>query len=209
MKIVFNSTEVSAPLRRPCTSFWLALGNLCRFPHRGSLVGLGIIALLSGGCEDPVRQEQLAALGPEAANVPPGPLHRPGQPCLLCHEPMGLASPFTVAGTVFQTLAESPPVGGVEVRLIDAARRSFVAYTNCVGSFFVTPSEYEPVLPLWVSLSGQGLNIAMESPMHKDGDCGFCHQSKKSPFSAGRVFLSEDPLPVEALPTSSCTGGRP
>lgn len=170
-------------------------------------MGLGIMALLAGGCDDPVQQERIAALGLEAADVPPGPLHRPGQPCLVCHEALGPAPRFTVAGTVYQAPSEQQPVGGIQVRLIDSARRSFVAYTNCVGSFFVTPAEYEPVLPLWVSLSGLGLQIAMESPMHKDGDCGTCHQSQKNQTSAGHVFLSEDLLLVDASPASSCHGG--
>lgn len=207
MKVVFNFNEVNALLTRARTSPLLAAGSLSIAPSRGSLVGLGFMALLASGCEDPVRQEQIAALGPEAANVLPGPLHRPGQPCLLCHEALGPAPRFTVAGTVFQAPSEAQPVGGTEVRLIDSARRSFVAYTNCVGSFFVTPTEYEPVLPLWVSLSGLGLQIAMESPMHKDGDCGACHQGKKSQSSAGHVFLSDDPLLADALPTGLCHGG--
>lgn len=209
LKIAFNFSEVEALLTRSCTSFRLAAGIRLLSAQGGPTVGLGILALLTGGCQDPVRQEQIAALGPEAANVPPGPLHRPGQPCLLCHESMGPANRFTVAGTVFQAPSDRQPVGGVQVQLIDAARRSFVAYTNCVGSFSVTPAEYEPVLPLWVSLSGLGLHIDMESPMHKDGDCGFCHRSEKSSSSAGHVFLSEDPLPVDALPAGSCQGGRP
>jgi hypothetical protein len=101
------------------------------------------------------------------------------------------------------------PLGGVEVRLIDARRRSFVAFTNCAGSFFVGPQEYEPVLPLWVSLSGHGLRIDMESPMHRNGDCGICHRSEKGPVSAGPVFLTDDPARIGTIPVSACGGMRP
>ena len=161
-------------------------GPLCAPAPRLALVCLGLVAPLAGGCEDPVLAERIAALGPEDPAVPPGPLHRPGQPCLVCHGsghgsgpgsgPGSGASRLSVAGTVFRTPDSRRPIGGVEVRLIDASRRWFIAHTNCTGNFAVTPGEYEPVMPLWVSLSGQGLHIDMESAMNKDGDCGTCHQ---------------------------------
>lgn len=165
---------------------------------------LSSAALGAGGCSDPVQQEQVAALGPEAPEVPPGPLHRAGQPCLICHGAGGDAPRFTAAGTVISTPELRQPAFGVQVRLIDAARRSYLAYTNCIGNFFIFPQEYEPVLPLWVSLSGYGAHIDMESPMHKDGDCGFCHGREKNPSSAGPIFLTEDPAQAAKIPPSSC-----
>jgi len=167
-----------------------------------------VVFLTVAACADPVLEAQIAALGEESPHVLPGPLHRPGQPCLLCHSAAGPASRFTVAGTVFLTPTAEQPVAGVEVQLFDASRRWFLAYTNCAGNFFVTPQEYEPRLPLWVSLSGQGLRIDMESPMHKDGDCATCHRGKKSPTSAGHVYLTADPLQFEAAPTHACGGVR-
>lgn len=186
-------------------------GLLCVPAPRLALACLGLAASLAGGCEDPVLAEKIAALGPEDPAVPPGPLHRPGQPCLLCHG-SGVASRLSVAGTVFRTPDSRRPIGGVEVRLIDAARRWFIAHTNCAGNFAVTPGEYEPVMPLWVSLSGQGLHIDMESAMNKDGDCGTCHQSDKSPASAGPVYLTDDPSIPDSGPGSGptgCGGSRP
>lgn len=153
--------------------------------------------------------EQLAALGPEDPAVLPGPLHRPGQACLLCHSSSGSAPRFTVAGTVYQDPGARRPIGGVEVRLIDAARRRFVAYTNCAGNFYVSPQEFEPVLPLWVSLSGHGLSIDMESPMNKNGDCAICHQAAKNPSSAGPVYLTDDPSRLMGAAGGSCGGTRP
>lgn len=181
----------------------------CLRPARGALraclLGIGLAA----GCADPVQEERLAELGPEDPRVPAGPLHRPGQPCLVCHDAEGTAPRLTAAGTVFRDPAKHEPLGGVQVQLIDAARRSFVAYTNCAGNFAVSPREYEPVLPLWVSLSGHGLRIDMESPMNRNGDCGLCHQREKNPASAGPVFLTEDPGRIAALPSSACGGTRP
>lgn len=172
---------------------------------------LAIATALVSGCEDPVLQEQIDSLGPESPDVLPGPLHRPGQPCLRCHAPSGPASRFSVAGTVYQKPTSAQRVGGVEVRLVDAAHRTHIAYTNCAGNFFVLPQEYEPVLPLWVSLvdSRQQLHIDMESAMNKDGDCGSCHQGKKSPTSAGQVYLTDDPAASDPVSGGSCGGTKP
>src|ERR1700683_3328645 len=53
------------------------------------LVGWVGLAMLVGalmvGC-NPVLDDAIADLGPEKPGVHPGPLHRPGQPCLLCHD---------------------------------------------------------------------------------------------------------------------------
>ena len=186
----------------------VALRNLCQRTMllRHALIYLLLTAPLSGGCVDPVQQEQVAALGPEEPGVAVGPLHRSGQPCLICHSSAGEASRFTAAGTVYGTATVRQPIGGVKVRLIDASRRSYVAYTNCVGNFFVLPGEFEPVMPMWASLSGYDADIDMESPMHKDGDCGFCHKPEKSPSSAGPIFLTEDPQKLDKLPRTTCSG---
>ena len=63
----------------------------------------GLLTWALVGCfVDPVHDEQVAALGPEPAGESPGPLHRPGQPCLVCHGGLGPAhQSFSVAGTVF------------------------------------------------------------------------------------------------------------
>lgn len=172
---------------------------------------LALIAAPLGGCEDPVTQEQIDALGPESPDVLPGPQHRPGQPCMYCHGSAGPASRFTAAGTIYRAPSSEQRSGGVEVRLIDAAHRPHIAYTNCAGNFFVMPQEYEPVMPLWVSVyePRQMLLSDMESAMNRDGNCGACHQAQKSPTSAGRVFLSDDPAVTGSVSDSACGGGQP
>ena len=52
----------------------------------------------STSCTDPLRDREIEALGDEAPGVSPGPEHRPGQPCVLCHSDGGPASskPFAV-----------------------------------------------------------------------------------------------------------------
>ena len=51
------------------------------------------IAIALGACVDETHELQVQALGGEAPGVPKGPLHRPGQPCLVCHGEAGPASP--------------------------------------------------------------------------------------------------------------------
>ena len=70
------------------------------------LLPLAVVAAASGGvlsCYDPVHDQEVAALGGEAPGVSPGPTHRPGQPCNVCHGGVGPANlRFSVAGTVYQ-----------------------------------------------------------------------------------------------------------
>src|SRR5450432_160855 len=60
---------------------------------RAMLAGTVLVCALVG-CGDPVHDTAVSALGPEAPGVPKGPLHRPGQPCVLCHGPQGSATTF-------------------------------------------------------------------------------------------------------------------
>jgi hypothetical protein len=125
--------------------------------------------------------------------VPIGPLHRPGQPCLVCHD-SGEASAFTVAGTVYAREGSETPLNGVTVRLIDAEDRRFEAVTNCAGNFFVRPSQFVPRYPLWITLAVGAQTIDMESPAFREGSCAACHAEPKGPASAGQVYflLPED-----------------
>lgn len=178
--------------------------------HRRSASWLAA-ALLIGtwtGCLDPLRREQIDALGPEEASTPVGALHRAGQPCLLCHSEGGTSTPFTVAGTIYETPSARSPAAGVAVELRDSARRSYVAYSNCAGNFFVSPAEFQPVMPLWVSIRTRELAVVMESPMNKDGDCATCHAPSISSQSAGPVFLSAISDAGSSMMNSQCQGQK-
>ena len=60
-----------------------------------------LLALLTS-CGDPVRDEQIEALGEEQPEFPPSAIHRPGQPCVLCHSQYGGAEPeMSMGGTLF------------------------------------------------------------------------------------------------------------
>src|SRR5690348_913971 len=75
----------------------------------------------SPSCSDPVHSDEVAALGPEADGVRPGPLHRAGQPCMTCHGGSGPAGAvFAVAGTVFKTADAREGIADVQVSMSDS-----------------------------------------------------------------------------------------
>jgi hypothetical protein len=166
-----------------------------------ALAGLALL-----GCRDPAVEAEIAALGPEAAAVPVGPLHRPNQPCLVCHQEGGNASAFLFGGTVYFDGTDSRPVANVAVVFLDSAGRIHRTLTNCAGNFFVRTTDWEVRLPVWTSLVAGEHTIHMESPIFREGSCAACHFRPAGPRSAGHVFLSDDPLEPVTLPPSSCRG---
>ncbi|MDP9152572.1 MAG: hypothetical protein M3O36_21825 [Myxococcota bacterium] len=161
------------------------------------------LALTVPACGDPVTDTAIAALGPEDPNVPPGPSHRPGQPCLLCHRDGGRAQAFTLAGTVYADVSSSKTVGGAKVLIVDSAKARFSAESNCAGNFFVRSGEFAPTYPYWVTLRAGTVQHDMASPVYREGSCGACHADPRSPSSPGHVYVVADPT-VDMLPPSVC-----
>jgi hypothetical protein len=150
----------------------------------------------SAGCADPVHDNQVAALGNEDPNVAPGPLHRPGQPCLACHGGSGPANTqFTIGGTVYALKGQSQPFAGVVVELVDSNQSTWNVPTNQVGNFWVSVDEWSPAFPVHASLGLQNGHVVavMQSHMGRDGSCADCHYDPPSPYTPGRVYLAIDP----------------
>ena len=126
--------------------------------------GLAIVAIVGAvGCGDPVRERSIEQLGGEDPRTPVGPLHRPGQPCLVCHGDEGPAeSHFSFAGTVFQRQGSAVSLHDARVRFIDSTGAQYTVTTNCAGNFYVGASNYQPVWPVWKSRSAD----------HEDGGAG-------------------------------------
>src|SRR5580692_11473804 len=122
------------------------------------------MVLLAACVPDPTVSNAIDALGPEASGVRRGPLHRPGQPCLLCHDgALGDPPRFTVAGTVFQTTGARQAAASVTVNLVDVNGASVALSTNAAGNFYATPSQYAPTFPMRVSVASNGLTVQMET----------------------------------------------
>lgn len=156
-----------------------------------------VLALACEGTSD--SEDAIATLGPEQAGVSQGPLHRAGQPCLVCHNGTE-ATKLSVAGTIYARQDAADPLSDVRVELIDAIGMRYTAATNCAGNFFVRPSDFTPTFPLWVAIERDGIRQEMESPINGDGSCGSCHAAEEGPRSAGRVYL----LPFGEATNSQC-----
>ena len=126
---------------------------------------------LPDACANPVHDDAVTALGPEAPGVPPGPTHRPGQPCLTCHGGQGPAGvQFSIGGTAYENqrlplsdgapAPASPPLVGATVELTDSSdlgdgsdgasspSATQTTTTNSVGNFFILESQWAPVFPI-------------------------------------------------------------
>ena len=179
--------------------------------------GLGIACLFAAaaaaGCDDPVLDAEIAALGPEAAGVPPGPLHRPGQPCLVCHDGEGPAAlVFGTAGTVFQDSTDPAPLVSALVQLTDQNMNVKTVETNCAGNFWVEAVDWTPTMPVHVQIVYGGSNTQMISHMGKETSCAQCHTGTVSPSSVGQVYLNSSPptcMTVADCPTGwTCNTGN-
>lgn len=142
---------------------------------------------------DPVHEDAVSALGGEARGVRIGPLHRPGQPCIVCHDgALGDPPAFSVAGTIYQTETGAAAAASATVSLVDSAGRSYSATTNLAGNFYVTPSEFTPTYPMRVSVTYGNVTVKMTSLVGRDGSCAGCHVDPAGPASPGKVFIPPD-----------------
>ncbi|MEO6601888.1 MAG: hypothetical protein ABIQ16_18565 [Polyangiaceae bacterium] len=162
------------------------------------IVVAGSVAI--SACGDPVRDRAREALGPEQPGVSPGPLHRPGQPCLVCHSDQGGEEPFLSAGTVFISRDSRMPIENVKVNFLDSAAHRYTAVTNCAGNFIVRPGDFAVDTPYWVSMQRDDVYREMDTAIYREGSCSACHSDPIGPASAGHVFLIDD----ETVPVSAC-----
>jgi hypothetical protein len=152
-------------------------------------------ALTASCSSDPVLSDTVEAQGNETKGIPEGPLHRAGQRCTACHQKGGEASnsPFTLAGTVFAQPNRQVGVENAEIRLTDSEGTKHIATTNCVGNFFVKPSEWEPRFPILVEVAKGGATRSMKSPIGRETDCAGCHSIKIPPADplseVGHIYL--------------------
>ncbi|MGE3633660.1 MAG: hypothetical protein AB7P00_27410 [Sandaracinaceae bacterium] len=146
------------------------------------------LAIGAVGCIGMTPDDRARAALPDDG-VEEGPLHRAGQPCLLCHSSRGGTGPyFRVAGTVYATDGVTG-VAGVEVTLVDVTGSVHVATTNQVGNFMVEEDEWAPVFPLIADLFDGDNRIGMRSPISREGGCAFCHGHELTASSVGPVEI--------------------
>lgn len=147
--------------------------------RRGAVTGVVLAGLLLASCTDPVHREQIEALGPERPGESEGPLHRSGQPCLVCHASGGPASdhPFVIAGTVYTTAAGDVGADGVKVFFVDVNNQPRTATANAAGNFFVREEEWPDLtFPFKTGVLRGTTGTRMATTINREGSCNSCHQ---------------------------------
>jgi hypothetical protein len=164
-------------------------------PRRRGAIATQVAALMMGAgalataCVDESHDLQVQALSGEVPGIAPGPLHRPGQPCLTCHGEAGPSShQFVMAGTVFAVKGESDPAAEAQVVIEDVTGSFFAATTNAAGNFYIPVGEWSPTTPLTVQVPKAGLQ--MMSLIGRAGSCADCHTLTSGPTSPGPVYLA-------------------
>jgi hypothetical protein len=130
---------------------------------------------LGASCFNPVHSDAVAALGGEVNGQRPGPTHRPGQPCLVCHGGDGPGPDFLIAGTVFATRGSAQGQGGATVVLTDVNKTSKSIVTNSAGNFYITSKQWSPAYPLSAVVQLNGTTKAMNTLINGSGGCATCH----------------------------------
>ena len=163
-----------------------------------TLIVLAAGAAASTSCANPVHSDAVAALGDEAPGVGPGPTHRPGQPCLVCHGGDGPGPDFAIGGTIYAKRNGADALPGVTVSLTDATGATKTPVSNAVGNFYLTQQEWSPTFPIFVRLLYTDPNTKkvtvkdMSTRMGGNGACAFCHHGPDNEtFHMPPVYLSE------------------
>lgn len=142
-------------------------------------------------CTDPLHDAAVEALGPEEPAVPAGPLHRPGQPCLTCHEDRGPADTrFSFAGTVFTTPEGDAPVCGATIRITNADGAAWDVRSNSAGNFYVYSDDFEARFPARTTVRTALGETVMRTDMNRSGSCGECHRGVPSRDTPGAVWVA-------------------
>jgi hypothetical protein len=135
-----------------------------------------VVAVIVACGMDPIHDGAVASQGKETTGVPIGELHRAGQPCAVCHSDSGPASTvFSVAGTIFASATGTVGVDAATVQMTDSKGSKFEKQTNCVGNFFVAPTEWDPAFPILVRVAKGAAKRSMKTPIGREPSCGNCH----------------------------------
>ncbi len=163
----------------------------------GWMLAVGVCALAASclSCGSPVHDQQVAEMGPEPPGEHPGPLHRAGQPCLVCHGWLGPShTEFAVAGTVYKAINDKTGVDGAIVIFTTPDQNSIAVQTNAVGNFYVVKDRWPLSFPYQVQVQYPKLpnNMKMASPISRDGACNDCHADPAGPARFGHIYLVAD-----------------
>ncbi|WP_437917321.1 hypothetical protein WME73_25120 [Sorangium sp. So ce302] len=146
---------------------------------RRSVLGCVLLLCLSacgGDAEEPAAVWQTT----------PGPLMRPGDNCLRCHNPVAnTAPPWSAAGTVYDApdADRNDGVAGVTVIVSDAGGKSVALVTNEAGNFHTAEALVNP-LRIRLEYEGRSIEMSIEAPA---GSCNACHADPPVGGAPGRI----------------------
>lgn len=160
------------------------------------LLPLALVVVESCDDADPTHERAVEELGPEDPSVKPSELHRPGQPCSVCHGGIGPAkSTFLLAGTIYATPDGGQALPGANVRFIDWVGAQGSSTTNCAGNFFVRADQADKFKwPMWMRVEQNGTVADMRSAVFREGSCNTCHKATATARNTLPVYLSEQPV---------------
>lgn len=168
----------------------LPLSLSLRFPFcphpRTWHLGLLLTTISLAGCSAEVEDR----CGP--VNETPGPMMRPGQNCLRCHqEGFGEedAPVFSAAGTIFDS-AEAEHCDGVEgvkVYLMGADGQEIELTTNAAGNFWTRA----PLMPEGPGprIEFEDRSIEMQRALPTTPACNACHDNPPVGGAPGKIFV--------------------
>ena len=151
---------------------------------RGRVLPASLVVAIAAACSDPVTSKKVRDVGDEKSGVAPGEYHRAGQPCAVCHHEGGESKTvFSIAGTVFGQPGRTIGLDAAKVQMTDSAGAKYTATTNCVGNFYVKPSEFDPKFPVLVRVLKENRSRTMGSQIGRAADCAECHKVGIAPDS--------------------------
>lgn len=163
---------------------------------------IAILVAAAASCANPVHNDAVEAQGGDADGdfngISPGPTHRAGQQCSVCHGGDGPGPDFAFAGTIYASRDNGTPAVGAVVTITDAAGTKHDLVANDVGNFYITKDDWDPAWPAQVQVtwpatatSTPGGNI-MRSRIGGNTGCGFCHYGADgSQFHMPPVYVNE------------------
>ena len=167
--------------------------------HHVILLVLGLDAC--GG--DPVHDKLVASLGPETTS--PGPTHRPGEPCLACHDGTGPASTkLAMGGTIYLQQGKPDPLAGAEVDLLDLAGNVVcTTTTNSAGNFYWAANACAVPMPAKAKISRMTSDpmapdvAEMVTRIGRQTSCATCHQGDMlGPTNVEKIYLLTSDQPT-------------
>ena len=149
-----------------------------------AILSLSIVAAAALSCANPVHTDAVAAQGGDSSGefngISPGPTHRAGQQCMVCHGGDGPGPNFSFAGTIYITRGQPDPAVNATISITDENNQTHDLISNDVGNFYITKDDWDAEMPAnvkvsWTDSTGRKSDHPMISRIGNNGGCATCH----------------------------------